>query len=193
MLRRLYDWTIARAAGPRAPFVLAAVSFAESSFFPIPPDVLLVPMVLAARERAWWFATVCTIASVAGGVLGYTIGHALYDSLGQWLIGLYGLQSRADEFRAWYAEKGAWVILIKGMTPIPYKVVTITSGLAGYDLVAFVLLSAVTRAARFFLVAGLCWRFGTPIRDFVERRLTLVTTLFAVGLVGGFVVLRYAF
>jgi membrane protein YqaA with SNARE-associated domain len=193
MLRRLYDWTIAHAASRRAPWILAAVSFAESSFFPIPPDVLLAPMAMAAPQRAWRFATVCTLASVAGGVLGYYIGHLLYDSVGQWLIGLYGLQSKADEFRHWYAENGAWVILIKGATPIPYKVVTITSGLAGYDLAAFIGLSLITRAARFFLVVALFWYFGPSIRDFVERRLTLVTTVFAVGLVGGFLALRYVF
>jgi membrane protein YqaA with SNARE-associated domain len=193
MLRRLYDWTIAQAASPRAPWILAAVAFTESSFFPIPPDVLLIPMVLAARERAFRFATVCTIASVLGGLLGYAIGHLLYESIGSWLIRLYGQQGTYEAFRAAYAEWGAWIILIKGLTPIPYKVVTIASGVAGYDLVAFTLLSVVTRAGRFFLVAGLVYWFGPAIRGFVERRLTLVTTLFALGLIGGFVALRYVF
>lgn len=191
MLRRLYDRTMALAAGPKAEPTLAVVSFAESSFFPIPPDVLLIPMVLANRANAWRYAAVATIASVLGGLLGYFIGAVLFDTIGQWLIHLYGYGNRVAEFQAAYNEWGAWIILIKGATPIPYKIVTIASGFARYDLFWFVLLSVITRGIRFFLVAGLLYRFGEPVREFVERRLTLVTTLFVVALVGGFVVLRY--
>ena len=191
MLRSLYDWTMRQASGPQAPRALAIVSFTESSFFPIPPDVLLVPMVLANRERAWFYAGLCTAASVLGGLLGYAIGYFLFETIGRWVIDLYGLQKAFEAFRDSYAQWGLWIILIKGLTPIPFKIVTIASGAAHFDLVVFVLAAAITRAARFFLVAALIHRFGAPIRDFIERRLTLVTTIFAVGLIGGFVVLRY--
>jgi membrane protein YqaA with SNARE-associated domain len=191
MLRRLYDRTMALAAGPKAEPTLAAVAFAESSFFPIPPDLLLIPMALANRAKAWRYAAIATVASVVGGLLGYIIGAALFDTVGQWLIRLYGYGDRVAEFQAAYNEWGAWIILIKGATPIPYKIVTIASGFARYDLFWFVVLSLITRGIRFFLVAGLLYRFGEPVREFVERRLTLVTTLFVIALVGGFVVLRY--
>ena len=191
MLRSLYDWTMRQASGPQAPRALAVVSFTESSFFPIPPDVLLLPMVLANRERAWFYAGLCTAASVLGGLLGYAIGYFLFKTIGRWVIELYGLQKAFETFRDSYAQWGLWIILIKGLTPIPFKIVTIASGAAHFDLVVCVLATAATRAARFFLVAALIHRFGAPIRDFIERRLTLVTTIFAVGLIGGFVVIRY--
>jgi membrane protein YqaA with SNARE-associated domain len=167
------------------------VSFIESSFFPIPPDVMLLPMVLARPDRAWSIALVCTVTSVAGGVLGYGIGYYLFETLGRWVIDLYGYQEGFDAFRQAYAEWGLWIILIKGMTPIPYKLVTIASGAAAFDFPTFVAASILTRGVRFFLVAALLKYFGPPIRGFVERRLTLVTTLFVVGLVGGFVVVKY--
>jgi membrane protein YqaA with SNARE-associated domain len=193
MLRRLYDWTMSFAGHRHATAALGVISFSESSFFPIPPDVLLIPMVLADRARAWVLAAWCTITSVAGGMLGYLIGALLYDSIGLWLIELYGYGGEVEAFRHAYAEWGAWIILIKGLTPIPYKVVTITSGFAGYDFLTFVALSIVTRGARFFLEAALLYRFGEPIRAFIERRLKLVTTLVAVALIGGLVAARYAF
>jgi membrane protein YqaA with SNARE-associated domain len=191
MLRRLYNWTMSLSAKPEAPWALAAGAFAESSFFPFPPDVLLVPMVLAQPQKAWRYAAVCTAASVVGGMLGYLIGSWLYDSLGQWLIALYGYGQALDGFRAAYAQWGAWIILIKGLTPIPYKIVTIASGFAGYSFGLFVLLSIITRGIRFFVLAGLLRRFGEPIRPFIETRLELVATAFAVVVVGGFVVVRY--
>lgn len=192
MLRRLYDKIMELATRPFGLWVLAAVSFAESSFFPIPPDLVLVPMVLADRRRAWFLAFWCTVWSVAGGVLGYFIGAWLYESVGAWLIGLYGYGEKVEAFRALYTEWGAWIILIKGMTPIPYKIVTIASGFSGYNLGLFILLSIVTRGIRFFLVAELLRWFGEPIRHFIEKRLTLVTTAFLLVVVGGFVVARYA-
>lgn len=192
MLRRLYDWIMARANTPSGFYLLGAVSFAESSFFPIPPDLFLIPMVLADRRRARVLALWCTATSVAGGLLGYAIGALLYQSVGHWLISFYGYGNQLDAFRASYAEWGAWVILIKGLTPIPYKIITIASGFAGYDLFLFVVLSLITRGIRFFLVAELLRIFGDPVREFIERRLTLVTTLFVLAIVGGFVVLRYA-
>lgn len=191
MIRRAYDWTLRMAAHPKAPQALFWVAFAESSAFPIPPDVMLIPMVAANRSRAWAYAAICTAGSVLGGVVGYGIGHFLYETLGQWLIHVYGLGAQAEAYRAAYNDWGVWIILTKGLTPIPYKLVTIASGAAGFDFWAFLAASVVTRAARFFLVAALLYWFGEPIRGFIERRLTLVTTAFLVCLIGGFVVVRY--
>src|ERR1041384_2116700 len=153
MLRRIYDWCVGAADKPYALWILAAVAFAESSFFPEPPDIMLAPMSLAQPKRAWLFASVCTAASVLGGVLGYAIGALLYDSLGHWLIELYCLGGKGEGFRASYAEWGAVIIIGKGLTPIPYKLVTITSGFAGYNLWLFVLCSIIARGGRFFVVA----------------------------------------
>ncbi|MBJ7534711.1 DedA family protein [Rhodomicrobium vannielii ATCC 17100] len=191
MLRRLYEKTMRLAEGPNALLALVLVSFAESSFFPIPPDALLIPMVLAQRERAFKLAAWCTAASVVGGIVGYAIGALLYDTLGKWIIDFYGYGQNMDAFRATYAEWGAWIILIKGLTPIPFKLVTIASGFAGYDFWLFVLLSIITRGIRFFLVAGLLHIYGEPIRNFLERRLELVTAGFAAVIVSGFVIVRY--
>ncbi len=193
MLRPLYNWTMRLAEGPRAIRALGVISFAESSFFPIPPDVVLVPVVLANRDKAYQIAAWCTLTSVLGGILGYAIGALLFDSVGRWLIELYGYQDKMEAFRAAYRDWGAWIILIKGLTPIPYKLVTIASGLAGYDFLWFVVLSVITRGARFFLVAGLLKAYGEPIRHFIEKRLELVTILFLIALVGGFAVVKYAF
>ena len=191
MLRGLYDRVIRLSESRHALPTLAAVSFAESSFFPVPPDVILVPMALAQPQKARLYALVCTIASVTGGLVGYAIGALLYDTLGQWLISVYGYADGVEGFRAAYATWGAWIILIKGLTPIPYKIVTIASGFAGYDLLMFTLLSVVTRGARFFLEAELLRIYGNPVRNFVEERLTLVTTGFLVVVVAGFVIAKY--
>ena len=191
MLRRLYDWVIRLSGHPKAIVAMGAVAFAESSFFPIPPDVMLVPMVLANRTKAFRIALVCTICSVLGGLLGYAIGYYFFETIGDWLVKTYGLQSGLERFRAGFAEWGTWVILIKGLTPIPYKLVTIASGAAHFDLFTFVWASIVTRGLRFFIVAALLWKFGEPIRNFIEERLALVTWLFLVALVGGFVAFRY--
>ncbi len=191
MLRRFYNWIISLAEHPQALWAMAAVSFLESSIFPIPPDVMLIPMVLANRRRAWAIAATCTVASVTGGLLGYAIGYGFSETIGQAIVHFYGLQNAMDSFQAKFAEYGLWVILIKGLTPIPYKIVTIASGVAHFDLVVFVLASIATRGLRFFLLAALLYRYGEPIRTFIEKRLTLVTTVFAICLVGGFLVLRY--
>jgi membrane protein YqaA with SNARE-associated domain len=188
MLRRIYDWCIDAAHKPYAVWILAAVAFAESSFFPVPPDVMLIPMSLARPQRAWFYATVCTAASVLGGILGYAIGALLYDSVGQWLINLYGLAGKVDGFRASYAAWGAWIIIGKGLTPIPFKLVTIASGFAGYNIWLFVLCSIIARGGRFFVVAILLNRYGEWIRVRIERHLTLWVALFAIVLVLGFVV-----
>jgi membrane protein YqaA with SNARE-associated domain len=191
MLHRLYMRTLALAASPRAPWWLAATAFAESSFFPIPPDALLIPMALARPDRAWRFAAICTVASVTGGALGYAIGYFVFGQLMHLPIAhaLFGADP-LGAFQAWYARWGLWVILIKGLTPIPYKIVTIASGAAKFSFPVFMAASIATRGARFFLVAALLRAFGTPVRDFIERRLTLVTSLLAAGVVGGFLVLR---
>jgi len=191
MLRRLYDRTLALAAHKHAPLWLALISFAESSFFPVPPDVLLLPMCLARRDQAWRFATICTAASVLGGIVGYGIGLFLFDVLARPIIDAYGYAQGFANFQRLYDEWGLWVILIKGLTPIPYKVVTIASGVAQFDFVVFVLASILTRGVRFFLVAGLVWKFGAPVQAFIEKRLTLVTSAVAAAAVAGVVVLRY--
>jgi membrane protein YqaA with SNARE-associated domain len=191
MLRRFYNGVLALSASPRAAWWLALVAFAESSFFPIPPDALLIPMALARPERAWRLALICTVASVTGGALGYYIGYALFDVVAQPLLHAYHYEAAFERFRETYAQYGLWVILVKGLTPIPYKIVTIASGAAHFDFAVFMAASAATRAARFFMVAALLRTFGEPVRTFIERRLTLVTTLLAVGIVGGFVALRY--
>ena len=188
MLRRIYDWCIDAADKPYALWILGAVAFAESSFFPIPPDIMLLPMSLARPQRAWLFAALCTVASVAGGVLGYAIGALLYDSIGQWLINLYHLGDKVEGFRASYAEWGSVIILLKGLTPIPYKLVTITSGFAGYNIWLFILCSIVARGGRFFFVAILLNRYGDVIRAEIEKRLGLWLTVFVVVLAAGFVI-----
>ena len=191
MLQRVYDSTMSLAAHRHALWFLAAVAFIESSIFPIPPDVLLIPMVLAAPRRAFLFAAVATVASVAGGYLGYAIGYFAFEAVGERVLAFYHVMDKYEALKASFAEWGAWIIILKGMTPIPYKLVTIASGALKFDLATFTLASLVSRSLRFFLVAALLWRFGEPIRRFIEERLMLVTSVFAAALVGGFVVLRF--
>jgi membrane protein YqaA with SNARE-associated domain len=171
MLRRIYDWCIRAADKPFAPWLMGAVSFAESSIFPIPPDTLLIPMSLARPEKAWGFATLCTLTSVAGGVLGYVIGAYLYDTVGHWLIQMYGYGDKVEAFRDAYARYGTWIILLKGVTPIPYKIVTITSGFAGYNIWLFIVFSFVARGTRFYFTAFLLRRYGPRAREMIEKRL----------------------
>jgi membrane protein YqaA with SNARE-associated domain len=191
MLRRLYDWTLSLAAGPRADAALFAVAFAESSFFPLPPDILLVPMAIARPDRAYRLALMCGLASTLGGLLGYAIGALLYDTVGLWIIQLYGYGEKMDAFRQAYATYGAWIILLKGLTPIPYKLVTITSGFAGYNLFLFILLSIISRTLRFLVVAWLLKRYGEPVREFIEKRLEIAAVLLLTVVVGGFVIVKY--
>lgn len=193
MLRRLYHWTLSLAARPWAPWALGGVSFVESSVFPIPPDAMLVPMALARPRRAFFYALVTTITSVMGGVLGYLIGALLFDSVGQWVIELYGLQDKSAAFRALFAEHGHWTIMIAGFTPVPYKLITITAGFAAYDIWWFIALSLLTRGARFFLLAALLYQFGDWIRAFIDRHFAVLTTVVAIVAVLGFVAVRYLF
>jgi membrane protein YqaA with SNARE-associated domain len=191
VINRLYSRTLAMAAHRHAMAAMAVISFAESSFLPLPPDFLLVPMILAQPRRAWLIAAVCTITSVAGGYIGYAIGFFLFDAVGLPVLEFYHMMDKYEAFKAAFAEWGAWIIVIKGLTPIPFKLVTIASGAAQFDLLTFTMASLVSRSLRFFLLAALLRRFGEPIRDFIERRLMLVTSMIAAALVGGFVVLRY--
>ena len=193
MLRRLYDWTMSLARTRHAERSLAGVSFVESSFFPIPPDVLLIPMVLSDRLKWFRYALVCTIASVAGALLGYLIGAVLYDTIGQRILEFYHAEDAFARLQEWYDVWGGWGVLFAAVTPFPYKVLTITAGVTHMPLLEFMLASVIARAMRFYLVAGLLYFFGEPIREFIERRLSLVTTVFVVLLVLGFVAIRYVF
>ncbi len=191
LLRRLYDWCIDAAHKPHAMWSMGAIAFAKSSFFPVPPDVMLIPMALARPERAFVMATWCTVASVAGGLVGYAIGALLYDSIGAWLIQLYGYGDKVETFRAAYAQWGAWIILLKGLTPIPYKIVTITSGFAGYNLPLFIVFSIIARGIRFFFLAFLLNRYGVRARYFIEKRLGLWVFLGAAVVIIGIVIAVY--
>lgn len=192
MLRALYDWTMRLAASRGATPALATVSFIESSVFPIPPDALLVPMVIADRRRAWWYAFVCTVTSVAGGLAGYLIGALLFEAVARPILSVYGYMDKFESFAESYNAWGAWAVLVAGITPFPFKVITIASGATQLSLTIFIVASIVARGIRFFAVAGLLYLFGPPIRQFIEERLGLVFTLGLVLLIGGFVVARYA-
>lgn len=190
MIRSLYDWTLSLARTPHALWALAVVSFLESSVFPIPPDVLMIPMIIARPSRAFIIAGVALVASVLGGLAGYFIGYGMFETLGRPVLEFYGKAAYFEEFSSHYNEWGAWAVLIAGVTPFPYKVITILSGATGLSLPVFIVASIAARGLRFFLVAALLWKFGPPIQQFIEKRLGLMFTLFVVLLVGGFVALR---
>ncbi|MEJ8560607.1 YqaA family protein [Yoonia sp. GPGPB17] len=186
MLRRLYDWTISLAQSPHALWALAIVSFVESSFFPIPPDVLMIPMIIARPSRAFLIAGIATVASVAGALLGYYIGAALMETVGQPILEIYGKADSFEEMSAVFNAYGAWAVVVAGVTFLPFKVITIASGVTGLPLSVFIVSSIFARALRFFIVAALLWKFGVPIRGFIEKRLGLMFVLFCVLLIGGF-------
>jgi membrane protein YqaA with SNARE-associated domain len=186
MFKKLYDWTISLAESKHSTWALAGVAFAESSFFPLPPDLLLLPMSLAKPQKAWFYALVCTIASVLGGMLGYYIGAGLYDTLGQWIIKVYGYGPRIETLREFYAQWGWAFILVKGVTPIPFKLVTIVSGLLGYSFPLFVLLSIITRGARFFILAAAMNRFGDQFRVLLEKHFAVFIVIMVLIVIGGF-------
>jgi membrane protein YqaA with SNARE-associated domain len=191
MIRRLYEWTLGLAQSRHAIWALAFVAFIESSVFPIPPDILMIPMIIAAPRRAFWIAFVATIASVAGGAAGYLIGSVFFESIGLPVLEFYGKTESFGSFQERYNDYGAWAVLIAGVTPFPYKVITILSGATNLSFTVFMIASLAARALRFFLIAGLLWKFGAPIRDFIERRLGLMFTLAVVILIGGFMAVRY--
>ncbi len=193
MLRKLYDWTMSLAATRHAEKALGAVSFIESSFFPIPPDVLLIPMVLSERAKWLRYALICTVASILGALLGYAIGAFLYETVGQPILAFYGKENAFEQVAEWYNKWGGWGVLFAAVTPFPYKVLTIFSGATGLNLVTFIAVSVVGRGLRFFLVSWLLFHFGPPIRTFIEKNLGLLFTVFMVLLVGGFAAIRYVF
>ena len=191
MIRRLYDWTMSLADHPRALWVLAMVAFIESSVFPIPPDVLMIPMILARPSRAWLIALIATVSSVLGGMLGYAIGFFFYEALGQPILNALGKADSMAAFNDKFNGVGFWAVLIAGITPFPYKVITIMSGWTAMPLATFIVTSIIARAFRFFIVAGLLRAFGAPVREFIEKRLSLVFTAFVILLIGGFYVVRF--
>ena len=190
MIRRLYDWTLGLAQHRHALWALAVVAFVESSFFPIPPDILMIPMIIAQPRRAWLIAGVALLASVLGGLLGYAIGALAFEGIGQPILASLGKADAMAEFSTRFNDMGFWAVLVAGVTPFPYKVITIMSGWTGMPLATFVMTSILARGLRFFIVAGLLWQFGAPIRDFIERRLGLMFTLAVALLIGGFMVVK---
>ena len=192
-IRATYDWVLGWADRPGGVWALAGISFAESSFFPIPPDILLIPLCLSAPRRALWYASLCTAASVAGGMFGYAIGLLFFDSVGAWIIEVYQLESFFSEVGGWYEQYAGWIVAGAGFTPIPYKVFTIAAGFFRVNFAIFVLASVVGRGGRFFLVAGLLRIFGEPMREFIDRYFNALTVVLAVVFVGGFLVLKLLF
>jgi membrane protein YqaA with SNARE-associated domain len=191
MLRRFYDWLLLQAGKPNATWLLGGISFAESSFFPLPPDLLMIPMILANRRRAFWYATVATLTSVIGAYLGYAIGYYLFETIGQPILKVYGAMQTFEALRDKFLQYGVEIIVLKGMTPIPFKLITIASGLAKFDLGLFTLACLASRSIRFYLVAAILYFVGEPARHFIEKRLTLVTSVSVVLLVGGFVLFKF--
>lgn len=191
MFANMYRSMMQLAASPRAEPALFAVSFAESSFFPIPPDVMLGPMCYARPDKAWRYAAVCTIASVLGGLLGYAIGYLLFESVGSAIISFFGYGGREAELRAFYDEYGALAIFLKGVTPIPFKLVTIISGAMAYSLPIFIIACIITRGLRFYLVAWLFKIYGPAMAPIIEKRIGVISLGLVVVLVGVFVGLRF--
>ncbi|MGD9668793.1 MAG: YqaA family protein [Hyphomicrobiaceae bacterium] len=191
MLRGMYDWTMRLATHRHAGSALFGVAFIESSFFPIPPDVMLVPMVLAQRAKAWLYAAIATAGSVIGGFFGYAIGYFLFEQVARPLLSFYGYFDKFETFASQYNDYGAWIVLFAGITPFPYKVITIASGVTGLNLGVFAVASVVARGLRFYVVAALLYWFGAPIRAFIEERLGLVLSVFLVLLFGGFLAIKY--
>ncbi len=191
MLRKLYDWTLSFSDSKYSLWILGLIAFIESSVFPIPPHVLMIPVIIAAPNRAFLVAAVVTIGSVAGGALGYYIGAQLFDTIGQPVLDFYHKADSFEVFKEKFNAQGHWAVLIAGLTPFPYKVITIASGATGMNFATFMLWSLIARSTIFFVIAGLLWKFGLPIRDFIEKRLGLMFTLFCVVLVAGFAAVKY--
>ncbi len=191
MLKRLYQWTLDKAAHDKAPHWLAAISFIESSFFPIPPDVMLAPMCLARPDRAFRYALICTIASVLGALLGYAIGFFLFEQLGRFILDLYGLSEKFDAFSAEFNAQGWIIVLLAGFTPLPFKVITIAAGATAMPLYVLIGAAIIARSARFFVVAALLWKFGPPMKAWIDKNFALATTAVGILFVGGFIALRF--
>ena len=191
MIKRLYDWTLRMADHPNAIWVLAFISFIESSVFPIPPDLLMIPMIIARPNKAFLIASVCLFASVLGGLLGYAIGALAFTSIGQPILEMMGKGAAMAEFNTRFNDLGFWAVLTAGITPFPYKVITIMSGWTGMPLTTFIVTSIIARGLRFFIIAGLLWKFGAPIQHFIEKRLGLVFTALIILLIGGFAAVKF--
>ncbi len=191
MLKKLYQWTLDKAAHDKAPHWLAAISFIESSFFPIPPDVMLAPMCLARPDRAFRYALICTIASVLGALLGYAIGFFLFEQLGRFILDLYGLSEKFDAFSAEFNAQGWIIVLLAGFTPLPFKVITIAAGATAMPLYVLIGAAIIARSARFFVVATLLWKFGPPMKAWIDKNFALATTTIGILFVGGFIALRF--
>ena len=193
MLKRLYEWTLDKAAHPHAERWLAGISFAESSFFPIPPDAMLLPMCLSRPERAFRYAFICTVASVLGALLGYAIGYFLFETIGQPILNFYGLSEDFAGFSEQFNDQGWIIVLLAGFTPLPFKVITIAAGATMMPLYILIGAAIISRAARFFLVAALLWKFGEPVKRLIDKHFALVTTVVGILAVGGFLAIRYLF
>lgn len=191
MLKKLYQWTLDKAAHDKAPHWLAAISFIESSFFPIPPDVMLAPMCLARPDRAFRYALICTIASVLGSLLGYAIGFFLFETIGAFILDLYGLGEKFDAFKAGFNEQGWIIVLLAGFTPLPFKVITIAAGATAMPLYVLIGAAIIARSARFFLVAALLWKFGPPMKAWIDKNFALATMAAGIAFVGGFIAIRF--
>ncbi len=190
IFRKLYDWTLEKASRKEASWFLSIVSFAESSFFPIPPDIILIPMVLAKRAKAFFYALICTLSSVLGGVFGYIIGLMLFNSIGMFLINFYHFDEQVTQFKNYYNSYGAWIVIIAGFTPFPFKVITIASGLFQLNFIIFILCSFFSRGARFYIVTGLLYFFGDKIKIFIDKYFNLLTIIFFILLIGGILIIK---
>lgn len=193
MVRRLYDWVLRWAEHPAGVWALAVLAFAESSFFPIPPDVLLIALAMGMPRKAFWFATVCTGASVLGGMFGYLIGSTFWHALDSYFYAYIPgfTEERFLKVQGWYEQWNFWIVFIAAFTPIPYKVITVSAGVFGINFPLFLVASAVGRAGRFYVVGGLIWKFGPPIKAFIDRYFNLLAVAFTILLIGGFVVIKY--
>lgn len=193
IVRNLYDWVLHWADTPYGVPALFILAFAESSFFPVPPDLLLIALAISIPTRAFRYALVCSIGSVLGGMLGYFIGFEFYDLIGKPIIEFYHGQAKFAEIKALYDQYGTWAVFIAGLTPIPYKVFTIASGVFHFKFLNFMLASIISRSLRFFLVSTMIWYFGPTIKGFIDKYFNLLVIIFTIGLIGGFVVLKYVF
>ena len=191
IFRKLYDWTLNKAKHKNASWFLIIVSFLESSFFPIPPDVLLIPMVLANRLRAWFYALICTLSSVTGGIVGYLIGFLFYSNVGSLIVDLYGLSNFFDIFENYYNQWGFWIVLGAGFTPFPFKFITIASGVFGLNILLFIIVAIIARGLRFYLISSLLFIFGDKIKNLIDKFFNLLVSLFFILLIGSILFLKF--
>ncbi len=189
--RNLYDWTLRQSSKKLAPWFLAFISFVESSFFPIPPDIILIPMIIAKRTKAFIYASICTISSVIGGLFGYLIGFIFFNSIGIILVNVYGMSEYIENLKEYYNNYGVWFVLVAGFTPVPFKIITIASGLFQLNLFIFILCSFVARGLRFYLISGLLYLYGEAIKYFIEKYFNYLTIIFFIVFLGGILFLKY--